>query len=252
MLNKKMKSFITILLFVGGVYLFGGAVLEDFKKLKPLDSKSFTLLGMEEIEGQYMVTAEMHFRDKKKIIDLFVSKDMKFVMFGNAFNAQTGIRYKSKLLAETIKKKKSIQKSKYDPTKLKELSVYCKGNGNNVYYLFTDFDCPFCKGVEKNFHNLKENVTLCLLPFPLRIHKGSKEKALMFMEMSNKKKKKFVDEERLSDINASGVVFKEETLARLESIKEEGKKAGLTGTPYLLNTKGIPSDLREIFKDEKK
>jgi thiol:disulfide interchange protein DsbC len=218
----------------------------EFAKLKPLDSKAFKILGAKKVGNHYLVTADMTFQGQHRVIDLFVTGDKKMVVFGNGFDTATGKELRSKIRTryeegqrEAFMKQHKKKNYVYYPAPLEKLAPVTIGSGKDHYYLFTDFDCPFCQALEKRLGHLKENVTLFVLPYPLeRLHPHSKAKALAFMEMPKKKRESLIAEHKLSSIKTSGFKPKLETIRLLKKIKAEGDKAHLTGTPYLIDESG--------------
>lgn len=206
-------------------------LIGEFKKLKVLDSPAFTLNTVEDIGTMYMVNTNMEFAGQMKQVDVFISKDKEYIMFGNAYSATTGKRYASE--------KTPIKK---DTSKLKSLSMFTMGTGKKDFYLFTDPDCPFCKQMEAKLHGTINNESsVHILPYPLeRLHPKATGKVLYFMEMSDADKKKVMEKGLASVEVPKTFKPKKETITRLFDIKKEAIKMGLTGTPYL-----IDSDVQE-------
>lgn len=210
-------------------------ILKELKSLKVLNSDAFKLNSVEDLGTMYMVNANMKFKQRVKQVDVFVSKDKKFIMFGNAYSGQTGERFASK--------KTPIKR---DTSELKGLSEYVIGNGKNDYYLFSYPDCGHCIKLEESIskRGVRNDVTLHFLPYPLS-HPG---KILYFMEMSDEDKKKVMVKGMHSVVVPKDFRPKRETTQRLAKIREQGQKVGLTGTPYLINSDGIKTNAYAILK----
>jgi len=234
--------------------------LESFKSLKPLDSKAFKLLDVKKVGDNYMLTANMNYQGRSKMIDLFVTGDKKMVVFGQAFSASTGKQIYSKMRADAQKKALTPTPYTYDMTVFDKLTPFSLGDGKDDYYLFTDFDCPFCKQLEQKLGKIKKEITLRILPFPLEgLHPYSKPKALKFMEMSTDKQVELVKLHKLSEIKFKEYTPRESTKKQLKAISDEFQKLGQVikehtptfrglGTPTLINNSGKKVDINILFE----
>jgi len=224
-------------------------LLKELKTLKPLDSKAFKLNKVKDIGSMYMINANMYFQNSARQVDVFVTKDKKIVLFGNAFNAETALKYSTPKSAIKPKAQK-----KHDTAPLEKLAIYKSGNGKQKYFVFTDPDCPFCKRFEEKYDALKEDVTLYVLPYPLsRMHPLSKNKLLAFIELSQAEKDKVMMNGGLSTVKTpKGFKARKGTVEQLNKTMELARSMGLTGTPYLVNKDGIKTSPTAIIKKEKR
>jgi len=224
-------------------------LLKELKTLKPLNSKVFKLNSVKDIGSMYMVNANMYFQNNTRQIDVFITKDKKIVLFGNAFNTETSQKYTTQKSAI-----KSKAQEKHDTAPLEELAIYKVGNGKQKYFVFTDPDCGFCRRFEDRYNEIKEDVTLYVLPYPLtRMHPFAKDKLLVFAEMSQAQKDEVMGKGGLASVKIpDGYKAKEDTVKKLDKTMRIAKDMGLTGTPYLVNKDGIKSSPTEIIKRGKK
>ena len=219
-------------------------LLKELKTLKPLNNKVFKLNSVKDIGSMYMVNANMYFQNNPRQIDVFITKDKKIVLFGNAFNAETSQSYTTKKSA--IKPK--VQK--YDTKPLEELAIYKVGNGKQKYFVFTDPDCVFCKRFEDKYDEIEEDVTLYVLPYPLtRLHPFAKDKILVFAEMSQEQKDEVMKKGGIALVKVpDNYKAKEDTVKKLNEAMKIARDMGLTGTPYLVDKDGIKSSPSAIIK----
>lgn len=224
-------------------------LLKELKKLKPLNSKAFKLNSVKDIGSMYMVNANMYFQNNPRQVDVFITKDKKIVLFGNAFNTETSQNYTTQKSAIEPK----VQE-KHDTAPLEELAIYKTGNGKQKYFVFTDPDCHFCKRFEDKYGEIRKDVTLYVLPYPLtRMHPFAKDKLLAFAEMSQAKKDEVMKSGGLSAVKIpKGFKAKESAIKQLNKTMELARNMGLTGTPYLVNKDGIKSSPISIIRKEKK
>lgn len=224
-------------------------LLKELKTLKPLNSKAFKLNSVKDIGSMYMVNANMYFQNNARQVDVFITKDKKIVLFGNAFNTETSLNYTTQKTPILPKAQK-----KHDTKPLEDLAIYKIGEGKQKYFVFTDPDCPFCKKFEENYAEIKKDATLYVLPYPLtRLHPFSKQKLLVFIEMSQKDKNETMKHGGLSTIKIpKDFKAKKDTVKQLDETMRLARDIGLTGTPYLVDKDGFKLSPSAIIKRVKK
>ncbi len=98
--------------------------------------------------------------------------------------------------------------------------------GEEVIFMFSDPDCPFSKEVESQLLNYKGKYKVIVKNFPLEeIHDGATQKA--------------IDKQCLSMSNICDDSTRKIAQSIVEEDLREGLEAGITGTPFFVNTKGV-------------
>lgn len=213
-----------------------------FCSLNVFASGELTKKEMNEIEKLPIFTGSgMH------IIKAF--KDEQFYLL--RVNIQENIQE----LVLTTDKKYLIAGKIYDVTSGEEVAIpndvsildakeaLTYGSGKDVYYLFTDPECPYCKKFESYFEDIEKDVQLKIFFFPLSFHKNaialtqyildnktndSKVKAMLSVSVDSKefKNKKYTEKQKDS----------------LNKIIDENMKLaeelGVRGTPALFDING--------------
>ncbi len=97
-----------------------------------------------------------------------------YLLTGQIFRVSDGINITREALA------KLNRLSPEDMKRVNQLTAFSVGSGKKTVYLVTDPQCPFCKKAENILSSMvKSNeITLKVLLFPLRFHKGSKEECI--------------------------------------------------------------------------
>lgn len=125
--------------------------LEEFKK-HPFIKDSRLIFGKHKSvgDGWFLVEA----RQSGKKINIFTNN--KKMIVGRGYD---------------LKKFEEL-KFQIDTEKYKKMASFKIGNGPKEYFLFTDPECPACKGFDKKlaFKAAKENLTIYAFLYPLNFH----------------------------------------------------------------------------------
>jgi thiol:disulfide interchange protein DsbC len=162
------------------------------------------------------------------IQELFLSKDKKYLLFGKAFDANSG----DELIIPV------------------DMNSYAKdagmtyGTGKEEFFVFTDPECPYCKKFESFWPKVAKNVKLNVFFFPLSFHKNAKDMSLYVMSQDPKKrydalKNLTAESKELKDAKYTTSELKE-LEKRLEVQMKIANDLGVRGTPAVYDKDGRP------------
>jgi len=209
--------------------------LDDFKKLKPLDHAGVKLLSFEKKDKLYMIHADVLYMGQHKFIDVFVTQDLKQVIFGNAFYTKDG---------EQIR-------TPFNTKNLVDLVAFKQGSGSDKYFVFTSPGCSACNQLNKLIKEkgLKENITLYTLMYPIKHFKNAykeasylleqpiKDRELIYSKIMQKTLK--IDKKFKASKKVKKIIIKSKNLAN---------QLNITGTQFILNQKGKKVDWDTLLK----
>lgn len=160
-------------------------------------------------------------------IEFFLTENFKQLIMGRAIDTANGqpVRFP------------------VDLSELKGKEAITYGTGKKVLYVFTDPECPYCKTFEKKIPSLKDKYTFKIFLFPLSFHKNAIPMS-KYILAAKSEKEKF---ERLLEIANESNKYQDLKLSPEENkeldglIKKQldyGRKAEVSGTPTVMDTKG--------------
>ncbi len=159
--------------------------------------------------------------------ELVLTADKKHLIAGKVYNTTTGEEL-------AIPNDVSILKGN-------EALTY--GTGKDVYYLFTDPECPYCKKFESYFPQIEKDVQIKVFFFPLSFHKNAV--ALTHYILSNKTNDGKVKAMLNADVNNEDFKNKKFTDAQKSKFDKMiadnmklGDELGVRGTPALFDING--------------
>ena len=105
---------------------------------------------------------------------VYTDSGAKYILAGQIYRASDRANITKERMAELNRFTQAEMKT------LDSLVAFTVGSGKKTFYLVTDPMCPFCKRAEKIIDPLiKEGkIRVKFLLFPLRFHKGAKEKCI--------------------------------------------------------------------------
>jgi len=237
---KKLNIFLTLALLLLSNSLFANnakiaAQIENIPMIKNIGAKVVKVID-QGLVYQFKAVVK---GNRPGQIEAFVSKDMSTLFTGKAYNAKTSKPF-------TIPFDMDIKT-------LKSLASYKIGNGNDIYFLFTDPECPYCQKLEKVITKLKKNVTVYAILFPLDFHKNSKNMCRYILSQKDdaSKAKAMKNIANKSDKYTKAKYSPKELTklnAKIEAGIKEALKMGISGTPTLLNTKGVRVSSQVILR----
>ncbi|WP_419764670.1 MAG: DsbC family protein [Arcobacter sp.] len=226
-----MKKIFKIVLMIGILFSLNAVASGELNKKEMSEIEKlpiFTGSGMHIIKAYkdeqfYLLRVNI----QENIQELVLTADKNFLIAGKVYNTASGEEL-------SIPNDVSILDGK-------EALTY--GTGKDVYYLFTDPECPYCKKFESYFEDIKKDVQLKIFFFPLSFHKNAvaltqyildnktnaaKVDAMMNVTVDSKefKNKKYSDKQKtsLNKIIAANMKL--------------GEELGVRGTPALFDMNG--------------
>lgn len=188
----------------------------------------------------YLIRGEVKGKRGGKL-EAFVTKDFKNLVVGKVYNINT--------------KKELIMPLDINVTALKKIAAFKMGTGKDEYFIFTDPECPYCQRLEKEIHahTIRKNVTVYKILFPLSFHKHSKSMTRYIFSQKDDK----ASAKAMFDIANKSTKYKDAKYSDTERSKYNkmiqssiaaGNRAGISGTPTLVNAKGEKVSPSMIFK----
>jgi protein-disulfide isomerase len=166
MKNKILLTVTALSLLSSSLFAKGDTeLIAKLKLLKPLNTKNVTIEKVELIDSIYLLNIKVRDRRGVKIMPATVTKDMKQVIIGTAYDSKTGDALGL------------VDMGKYTKDEAFSLGSDTKGG---EFFMWTDIDCPACRGLDDILEkeNLLQYSTLHVFFYPLeRIHPDSKRKS---------------------------------------------------------------------------
>lgn len=178
---------------------------------------------------------------------IFVTKDYKTAIYGQAFNTENGQPY-----------------SQFTADEVRNAAAITYGNGSNEIVIVSDPMCPYCVRLEKELPKYKDLITAHIVLISLPMHKDAPEAVRYILSKKG-------DTERfaaLSEIGNGKTTFKEQKLEGTEleeakrkqqKMEEFARELKAQGTPSLFDIKGAPMAMdffrmldQHILEDSKK
>jgi len=136
-------------------------------------------------------------------------------------------------------------------SKFKKESAFDIGHGKEEYYVFSDPDCPFCKIFANIAEKMKNNATIHFFLYPQkRLHPKSEQKSFYILAEENRSKR-FEIYKNMEHNNSLPEIYLDNNGSIRKALNRQieiGKKVGVEGTPYILNSKGERVDYAAIAK----
>lgn len=178
-----------------------------------------------------------------KNLDLYLVKGIDAK--GQAFSIVTDKNGDYLVLTNNVfdVKKQSSIKIPVDMSALKDKELFTYGTGKDVYYVFTDPECPYCHKFEASWEKLKDKVTFKVFFFNLDFHKNANAMSRWILSAKSNDEKAA----RLGAIGKGDTKYKDLKLNDeqikafgkiLEQSKALGVQVGVQGTPAVFDTKG--------------
>jgi len=214
----KLKA-LTVSIILGVSTLSANVTIEKIKMLPIVKNHKFVPVELK--DGGSLVLVKGYFQTGRGVqnASMFITHDMKTIVYGRGFNTSTSKEYKSFTMNE-----------------IKSAAGLVYGKGKDEFILVVDPLCPFCKDIEKNLHKYENDITVYVIFMPLmRLHPTAK-KAISYIISKKTEAEKF---KALQSIANGNKDFEKITIIPDEiekSIKLQEEKAGLLGadrTPSL-------------------
>ena len=236
--NLKLLS-VGFLLTLSSLVLANDADLKaKIEQLPMIKSIGASVQKVTLVNGMYHIKAQVKGK-KGGLLEAFVTSDFKTLMVGQAYNLQT---------CQEI-----VIPFDLDIQTLKSVAAYKTGSGKKEYFVFTDPECPYCQRLEKRLSNLKSDVTLYTILFPLSFHKNAVSMSRYILSKKDDKAKA----EAMRGIAHKKTAYKNAKYSDIERKKYDKmiqkslsivNKIGINGTPTILNAKGEKASPQSILK----
>ena len=137
---------------------------------------------------------------------------------------------------------------------LKDKELFTYGTGKNVYYIFTDPECPYCHRFEAKWENIKENVKFKIFFFNLDFHKNANAMSRWILSANNNDEKN----NRLNAIGKGSTDYKNFKLSnkkttdlnkKIEASRALGISLGVQGTPAVFDAQGNSVNWSTLIKN---
>lgn len=179
-------------------------------------------------------------KNKQRPISFVISKDLKYVFFGKAFDT-------------TNNKRLLIKKS---PVPYKNSASMTYGSGEKEYYLFTDPECPYCKKFEANLtkRNLKNKIRIHYYLYPLDFHKNARRMSQFILShRTNGERLESMEnlilngnkDYQLHSYTTEQITEFDKHFDRIDKIV---KSLGVMGTPTIIEADGTVLNMNEFFE----
>jgi len=152
-----MKKTLCIIFGMAAALMANDATVAELNDLAIMKENKINVLKVKDEGNIYFIKAEpvlAPIGQPKKRFTLFLTKDKKILMMGDAIYTDT-------------KEKLSFP---LDIALIKDQEVFTYGKGGKVLYVFVDPECPYCKLFEKKMETLKEKYTFKVFLLPLPFH----------------------------------------------------------------------------------
>jgi len=228
-----MMKKITPLLLVPFVSFAANTDLnKELKQLKPLDNSGVEIKNIVESGSVYILKLKVKDNRGVKFVPAVVTKDKKHVVIGTAYNAETGE-------VEGVA----------DLSKFEKDEAFNYGNPNakgGDFYVFTDPDCPACKGLEKQIadEGLDKYGKIHVFFYPLdRLHPEARKKCEYILSLPKEKReeayKKLDSDDSWRLYKATAEIKKQMSISIAYA-----HELGLRGTPSFFDKSGNEIDGR--------
>jgi len=171
--------------------------------------------------------------------NLFITKNLKYTIFGNILNNQTKSMLHPTYPAEPFHGNKEIVKNGV---------VFTIGHGKKELYVVTDPQCPFCRRFERLAEqaHLTDKYTIHIIFLPLSFHKHSKAMIYYILSAKNNEEKA----KRFKETLDGGNEWQKFTPTKIQKAKIDKIIAKSEKAANELKAKGTPSfydkNLKEI------
>lgn len=223
-----MKKILIAIFGIASALMANDTIVAELNTLNILKENQINILKVRDEGDIYLINAETTHEaagQPKKLFNLYLTKDKKILIMGNAIYTDT-----KKVVAFPLEK--NILEGK---------EAFTYGTGAEVLYLFTDPECPYCKKFEKKMATLKDKYTFKIYLLPLPFHAD----AIPMSKWILKGKESNQMGERLIAIAEGSAEYKNLVLTAdeekelteiIEKQKAVAKEAEIQGTPTVLDS----------------
>lgn len=208
-------------------------MITTLKKLKPLDNKDVTIVQGVDAGSIYVLRLKVKDSRGVKIVPANVTKDMKNVIIGTAYDAKTG-----DALGTTNMKR------------FNKDAAFSIGDGKagGEFYVFTDPDCPYCKRLHKQLEKegLAKYAKIHIFFYPLdALHPDARRKSEYILSLpESKRASAFAAMEKGESVPWKNYSPDERVKQKMALFSGMAKELGVKGTPSFFDEGGNEIDAR--------
>ena len=250
-----MKKIINILL-IGGI---AGSFLSVCKNVQSLNLNSHTSNDVSALLSKEfpMIPKETMVIEQNKDLNLwqvyalgqmmYVTPDLKYFIGGHYFKfGGDKVDLTQKYIdAKNIVDVKSLPLDLAITTK--------KGNGKNVFYVFSDPECPYCHLLQSEVVNKLDNSTIYTFLFPLPIHQSAYSDSIKLL-CNNEPDKTFESwmsispqtQEAAHDKYFASMKECDTGKKKVDTLLRLGQTLNIQGTPTIINVQGQKIGMKEL------
>lgn len=204
------------------------SIMDKVSAMRIVQIHHFTPEKLMDGGSTYLVKGHFMVPNGKLPAFIFVTKDYKTVIYGQAFDAESGQPY-----------------SQFTTDEMRDAAAITYGNGSNEIVIVSDPMCPYCTRLEKELPKYKDLITAHIILISLPMHKEAPDAVRYILSKKG-------DAERfaaLSEIADGKTPFRDYKFEgkELETAKEKQQKMEgfarelkVQGTPSLFDIKGVP------------
>jgi thiol:disulfide interchange protein DsbC len=167
-----MKIYFSLLTLLGSL-IAGDIDPAEFKSVPMFSQSHIKITKAYDHNKVYELQLEISTPRGAQTTTVFLTKDKKVVLVGDAMDASTGESIKRPVDMKAIRANADI--------------VY--GNGSKEYIVFTDPECPYCVKFEKMWPTMQKNVKLYVFFMPLSNHRNAVQMSYHVMKQKDQETK---------------------------------------------------------------
>lgn len=223
-----MNKLLLSILGMASALIANDAVITELSALNIIKENKINILKVQDEGNIYLIHGEPTQSTEgqlKQPFDFFLTKDKKILILGDGIYTDT----KAKVTFPV------------DKNAIKGKEAFSYGSGKEIYYVFLDPECPYCKQFEKKMATLANEYTFKIYLYPLPFHAN----AIPMSKWILSAKDTHQMGERLIALANGSLEYKELVLTPElsqqldELIKAQiiiGQEAQINGTPTVLDT----------------
>lgn len=221
-----MKIYFSLLTLLGSL-IAGDIDPAEFKSVPMFSQSHIKITKAYDHNKVYELQLEISTPRGAQTTTVFLTKDKKVVLVGDAMDASTGESIKRPVDMKAIRANADI--------------VY--GNGSKEYIVFTDPECPYCVKFEKMWPTMQKNVKLYVFFMPLSNHRNAVQMSYHVMKQKDQETKAKAILDMANGDRSYERLTMSQQIHELFGKKIEENKAlandfGVRGTPAVFDVKG--------------
>jgi len=205
-------------------------IIKKIEKLPVLKSHRYTPVSAKDkgslyfVQGYFNIPSRGPRPAKKRFATMYIPHDLSMVVYGQGFDAKT-----------------AVMDVPYTFKEAKKAASFAWGEGKDEYIVVVDPLCPFCKKLDRDLANYKEQVKIYFVFMPLtRLHPQAKNAiATVMMQPSDNAKYKMLKKIAEGDRTYKNTKTIPASIEKkIEENEYFAQKMGATGTPSVYIKRG--------------